>query len=33
VILPDVNVLVCAYRREANDYAAYAAWLTALPAS
>lgn len=32
MILPDGNVLVYAYRREANDHAAYAAWLTALVA-
>lgn len=32
MILPDVNVLVYAYRREAEDHAAYAAWLTALVA-
>jgi hypothetical protein len=32
VILPDVNVLVYAYRREAEDHDAYAAWLTALVA-
>jgi toxin-antitoxin system PIN domain toxin len=30
VILPDVNVLVYAYRREANGHDAYAAWLTDL---
>jgi toxin-antitoxin system PIN domain toxin len=30
VILPDVNVLVYAYRREAEDHEAYAAWLTAV---
>jgi uncharacterized protein len=32
VILPDVNVLVYAYRREAEEHDAYAAWLTALVA-
>jgi uncharacterized protein len=32
VILPDVNILVCAYRREAEDHDAYAAWLTMLVA-
>jgi uncharacterized protein len=32
VILPDVNVLVYAYRREAEDHEAYAAWLTAVVA-
>lgn len=32
MILPDVNVLVYAYRREAEDHDAYAAWLTALVA-
>jgi hypothetical protein len=32
VILPDVNVLVYAYRREAENHDAYAAWLTALVA-
>jgi hypothetical protein len=32
VILPDVNVLVYAYRREAEDHDAYAAWLTSLVA-
>lgn len=30
MILPDVNVLVYAYRREAEDHDAYAAWLTTL---
>jgi uncharacterized protein len=30
VILPDVNVLVYAYRREAEDHDSYAAWLTSL---
>jgi hypothetical protein len=32
VILPDVNVLVYAYRREAEDHDTYAAWLTTLVA-
>lgn len=32
MILPDVNVLVYAYRREAEEHDAYAAWLTALVA-
>jgi predicted nucleic acid-binding protein len=32
VILPDVNVLVYAYRREAQNHAAYASWLTAVVA-
>jgi uncharacterized protein len=32
VILPDVNVLVYAYRREAQDHATYASWLTAVVA-
>jgi uncharacterized protein len=32
VILPDVNVLVYAYRREAEEHDAYAAWLTTLVA-
>lgn len=32
MILPDVNVLVYAYRREATDHDAYAGWLTALVA-
>jgi hypothetical protein len=32
VILPDVNVLVHAYRREAHAHDAYAAWLTTLVA-
>lgn len=32
MILPDVNILVYAYRREAEDHDAYAAWLTALVA-
>jgi toxin-antitoxin system PIN domain toxin len=32
VILPDVNILVYAYRREAEDHDAYAAWLTTLVA-
>ena len=32
MILPDVNVLVYAYRREAVDHEAYAAWLTAVVA-
>lgn len=32
MILPDVNVLVYAYRREAEDHEAYAAWLTSLVA-
>ena len=32
MILPDVNVLVYAYRREAEDHDAYAAWLTTLVA-
>ena len=32
MILPDVHVLVYAYRREAEDHDAYAAWLTALVA-
>lgn len=32
MILPDVNVLVCAYRRESDDHEAYAAWLTRLVA-
>jgi uncharacterized protein len=32
VILPDVNVLVYAYRREAEDHDAYATWLTTLVA-
>lgn len=32
MILPDVNVLVYAYRREATDHYAYAEWLTALVA-
>jgi uncharacterized protein len=30
VILPDVNVLVYAYRREAEQHEAYAGWLSAL---
>jgi toxin-antitoxin system PIN domain toxin len=30
VILPDVNVLVYSYRREAEDHDAYAAWITDL---
>ncbi|WP_250287099.1 MULTISPECIES: type II toxin-antitoxin system VapC family toxin [unclassified Frankia] len=29
MILPDVNVLVYAYRREAQNHATYASWLTA----
>jgi toxin-antitoxin system PIN domain toxin len=33
VILPDVNVLVYAFRREAHDHERYAAWLTGLIAS
>jgi len=32
VILPDVNVLVYAFRREAPEHEAYAAWLTRLVA-
>lgn len=32
MILPDVNVLVYAYRREADNHDAYAAWLTTLVA-
>jgi toxin-antitoxin system PIN domain toxin len=32
VILPDVNVLVYAYRREAQNHAAYASWLAAVVA-
>lgn len=32
MILPDVNVLVYAYRREAQNHAAYASWLTAVVA-
>lgn len=32
MILPDVNVLVYAYRREAEDHDTYAAWLTRLVA-
>jgi len=32
VILPDVNVLVYAFRREAEQHERYAAWLTALVA-
>jgi len=32
VILPDVDVLVYAYRREAEGHDAYAAWLTTLVA-
>lgn len=32
MILPDVNILVYAYRREAEDHETYAAWLTALVA-
>jgi hypothetical protein len=32
MILPDVNVLVYAYRREADDHDAYAAWLITLVA-
>jgi toxin-antitoxin system PIN domain toxin len=32
VILPDVNVLVYAYRREAPNHAAYASWLAAVVA-
>lgn len=32
MILPDVNVLVYAYRREAEDHDAYAAWLTSVVA-
>jgi uncharacterized protein len=32
VILPDINVLVYAYRREADDHDAYAAWLTTVVA-
>jgi uncharacterized protein len=32
VILPDVNVLAYAHRREAEDHDAYAAWLTTLVA-
>ena len=32
MILPDVNVLVYAYRREADDHDAYADWLTTLVA-
>lgn len=32
MILPDVNVLVYAYRREAEDHDAYATWLTTLVA-
>jgi toxin-antitoxin system PIN domain toxin len=30
VILPDVNVLVYAYRREARNHVTYASWLTAI---
>jgi uncharacterized protein len=30
VILPDVNVLVYAYRREAQNHTTYASWLTAV---
>lgn len=32
MILPDVNVLVYAYRREAEDHDTYAAWLTTVVA-
>jgi uncharacterized protein len=32
VILPDVNVLVYAYRREAQNHATYASWLTGVVA-
>ncbi|HZA76141.1 MAG TPA: TA system VapC family ribonuclease toxin [Acidimicrobiales bacterium] len=32
MILPDVSVLVYAYRREAEDHDAYAAWITDLVA-
>lgn len=32
MILPDVNVLVYAYRREARKHAMYASWLTAVVA-
>lgn len=32
MILPDVNVLVYAYRREAQNHATYASWLTAVVA-
>lgn len=32
MILPDVNVLVYAYRREAEEHEAYAAWITRLVA-
>lgn len=32
MIQPDVNVLVYAYRREAEDHAAYAAWLNGVVA-
>ena len=32
MILPDVNVLVYAYRREAQNHAAYASWLAAVVA-
>lgn len=32
MILPDVNVLVYAYRREAEDHEAYATWLVGLVA-
>jgi uncharacterized protein len=30
VILPDVNVLVCAFRREAEHHERYAAWLSCM---
>jgi toxin-antitoxin system PIN domain toxin len=32
VILPDVNTLVYAYRREADDHEAYASWLSGVVA-
>ena len=32
MILPDVNVLVYAYRREARNHTTYASWLTAIAA-
>lgn len=32
MILPDVNVLVYAYRREAQNHSAYASWLAAVVA-